>query len=105
MPFNRVLFDNESWYISTGMLGIGINIYHKNQGITRKATRYEQLFLFEVLEYMKGRGVPVDSGCPEIEAIYETFARTFFVQGQPAREGLFLTTAPKDWAVSVLAAR
>jgi hypothetical protein len=105
MLFGRGLLDNETWLIMVGMLGMKIAVHHKDRGLTRKATRYERLYLLEVLEHMKGSGVSIEPGSPDFEAIVETFAEAIFLRGRPTWEALFLATTPKGCADSFLADR
>jgi hypothetical protein len=74
MLLRRVLLDNETWFITAGILGMRIHVYHKDQDLTRKATRYERLYLLEILEHMKHSGVSIGPRGPEFEAIIQLFA-------------------------------
>ena len=101
----RVLIDNEFWFITAGIFGMSIKVYDKARGLTRRATRYERLYLLEVLECMKYSGIRIGSGSPEVEAILQDFAETIFLRGRPTWDVLFLATPPKEWVHSVLADR
>jgi hypothetical protein len=97
-----VLLDNEAWSISAGILGMSIKIYDKQRGLTRRATRYERLYLLEVLEHMKNSGIRIGPGGPEFEEIVQVFAEAIFLRGRPTWHALFAATSPKNWAESLL---
>jgi hypothetical protein len=103
MPLRRVLLDNEAWLVTAGILGMSIKIHDKDRGLTRRATRYERLYLLEVLEYMRNSGVWIGPGSQEVEAVIESFAEAIFLRGRPTWEALFLAMRPKDWVDSLLA--
>jgi hypothetical protein len=98
----RVLIDNEAWFITAGIFGMSIKVYDKERGLTRTATRYERLYLLEVLECMKDSGIRIGPESPEVEAIFQDFAEAIFLRGRPTWEVVFLARPPKDWADSVL---
>jgi hypothetical protein len=105
MMFRRVLLDNESWFITAGIFGMSIKVHDKDRDLPRGATRYERLYLLEVLEYMKQSGIRIGPGSPEFEEIIQVFAEAVFLRGRPTWEALFLGVPPKDWVDSLLSGR
>jgi hypothetical protein len=103
MALRRVLLDNEAWFITAGILGMSIKLHDKERGLTRRATRYERLYLLEVFEHMKHSGIRIGPGSPEVEEIIQAFAEVVFLRARPTWEALFLATSPKKWADSFLA--
>jgi hypothetical protein len=102
MMLRRVLLDNESWFITAGILGMSIKVHDRDRNLTCRATRYERLYLLKVLEYMKQSGIWIGPGSPEFEEIIQLFAHTIFLRGRPTWEALFLGIPPKDWVDSLL---
>ena len=64
MALRRVLLDNEAWFITAGILGMSIKVHDKERGLTRRATRYERLYLLEVFEHMQHSGIRIGPGKP-----------------------------------------
>jgi hypothetical protein len=93
MALRRVLLDNEAWFITAGILGMSIKVHDKERGLTRRATRYERLYLLEVFEHMQHSGIRIGSGSPEVGEVFEQFAEAIFLRGRPTWEALFLVSS------------
>ena len=86
MALRRVLLDNEAWFITAGILGMSIKVHDKERGLTRRATRYERLYLLEVFEHMQHSGIRIGPGSPEVgEGFEQVWPKPFFFAG--ARHG------------------
>ena len=96
----RVLFDNNDYLVTSGLLG-GIKVYFKPRGMTFRTSARERRHLKDTVAILQQHNVPIDPNNADLQELFEGFARAIIGRGDASWEAWFMHP-PEYWASAIL---